>query len=105
MRLVSRFAIVWRFTIRPESQHRFETAYGPNGTWAVLFARARGYRGTELLRSTTEPHTYFTIDRWESEAAFEKFRAKYQAEYATLDQECEGLTESETQIGSFVPRD
>ena len=105
MRLVSRFAVVWRFTIRPESQHQFETTYGPNGAWAVLFARARGYRGTELLHSTTEPHTYFTIDRWESETAFQKFEAKYATEYAELDKHCEGLTESETRVGSFVPRD
>ena len=105
MRLVSRFAVVWQFTIRPDRKHQFETTYGPNGAWAVLFARARGYRGTELLHSTTEPHTYFTIDRWESEAAFDKFQTKYAAEYKQLDSECEGLTESETKIGCFVPRD
>jgi heme-degrading monooxygenase HmoA len=105
MRLVNRFAVVWRFTIRPETQRHFESIYGPNGAWAVLFARARGYRGTELLRSTTEPNTYFTIDRWESQAAFEKFKTKFATEYALLDRECEGLTESETPLGSFTPRD
>ncbi len=101
MRLVTGFAIVWRFTIRPEARTRFEIAYGPNGAWAVLFARATGFRGTELLRSTTEPDAYLTIDRWESETAFEEFRSRFAAEYAALDRECEGLTESETKLGTF----
>ena len=105
MRLVSGFAIVWRFTIAPESKLRFESVYGPNGAWAVLFARSAGYRGSELLRCTTDLNTYLTIDRWESEAAFEEFRRRFTSEYAALDRECDDLTETETRIGSFVPRD
>lgn len=105
MRVMSGFVVVWRFTVKPESQARFESAYGPNGAWAVLFARSKGFRGTELLRSTTEPNTYFTIDRWKSEEAFEEFRRRFASEYATLDRECESLTETETQVGTFVPRD
>ena len=102
MRLVNGYAIVWRFTIRADAQHQFETTYGPNGAWAVLFARGAGYRGTELLRSTTEPHTYFTIDRWDTESDFDEFHRKFAAEYTALDLQCEGLTESETKIGTFV---
>ena len=105
MRLVNGFTIVWRFTIDPESKHRFESVYSPNGAWAVLFARSSGYRGTELLRSKTEPNSYLTIDRWESEAAFEEFRTQFAAQYEALDRECEGLTTSETMIGIFERRD
>ena len=105
MRLVNGFTIVWRFTIDPESKVRFESIYGPNGAWAVLFARSAGYRGTELLRNTSEPNSYLTIDRWESEAAFEEFRQQFAAQYEALDRECEGLTQSETKIGIFERRD
>jgi heme-degrading monooxygenase HmoA len=105
MRLVNGFTIVWRFTIAPESKDHFESAYGPNGAWAVLFARSAGYRGTELLRSTTEPNSYLTIDRWESEAHFEDFRRQFATQYETLDRECEDLTETETFIGIFERRD
>ena len=99
------FTIIWRFTIRPEARRRFESIYGPNGRWATLFGHSHGYRGTDLLRSNTEPHTYFTIDRWESEQEFQEFKQKFATEYAALDHECEGLTESETRIGSFTPID
>ena len=105
MRLVNGYTIIWRFTIEAESKHQFESAYGPNGAWAVLFARSAGYRGTELLRSTTEPDSYLTIDRWESEAAFDEFRAQFAAQYEALDSECEGLTKAEVKIGIFERRD
>jgi heme-degrading monooxygenase HmoA len=105
MRLVNGFTIVWRFTIHPESKVRFESIYGPNGAWAVLFARSAGYRGTELLRGTSDPNSYLTIDRWESEAAFEEFRRQFAAEYEALDRQCEGLTQTEAKIGIFERRD
>jgi heme-degrading monooxygenase HmoA len=105
MRLVNGFTIVWRFTIHPESKVRFESIYGPNGAWAVLFARSAGYRGTELLRETTDPDSYLTIDRWESAAAFEEFRRQFAAEYEALDRDCEDLTQTETKIGIFERRD
>jgi len=99
------YTVIWRFSIHPKARRQFESIYGPNGRWAVLFARSHGYRGTELLRSNTELHTYFTIDRWESEKAFEEFKKKFADDYAALDRECEGLTQSETKIGSFAPLD
>lgn len=103
--LVTGFTVIWRFKIRPDLRRQFESIYGPNGRWAVLFGKSRGYRGTDLLRSNSEPHTYFTIDRWDSEAAFEELKKKFAAEYNALDRECEILTESETKLGSFTPLD
>jgi heme-degrading monooxygenase HmoA len=105
MRLVNGFTIVWQFTIHSDSKVRFESIYGPNGAWAVLFARSAGYRGTELLRETTDPDSYLTIDRWESAAAFEEFRRQFAAEYEALDRDCEDLTQTETKIGIFERRD
>ena len=103
--LLTGFTVIWRFTIRPELRRQFESIYGPNGRWATLFAKSHDFRGTDLLRSGTEPHTYFTIDRWESEASFKDFKKKFADEYAALDRECEVLTVSETNLGNFTPVD
>jgi len=43
-----------------------------------------------------------TIDRWDGEDAYERFRAARRAEYEALDREMEGLTASETRLGAFT---
>ncbi len=79
----------------------FERAYGPDGDWVRLFRRASGHLRTELLRDTDRPARYLTIDVWESRAAWERFRARWAAEYAALDARCGALTTRETQLGGF----
>lgn len=81
-------------------EREFERAYGPQGDWALLFAKSQQYRGTELLRPL-ERRIYLTIDRWTSAAAFEAFRRQWQAEYDALDRRCEAVTERETLVGQF----
>ncbi|MBV8580854.1 MAG: antibiotic biosynthesis monooxygenase, partial [Candidatus Eremiobacteraeota bacterium] len=61
--------IVWTYQVAAEHEKRFLDAYGPAGLWASLFAAARGYCGTELIRCD-EPCRFMTIDRWESRAAY-----------------------------------
>ncbi len=92
---------IWRFRVRPDRTVEFREAYGPDGAWARLFRRARGYRGTELLRSTDE-NTYVTVDRWDSAAEWDTFLETWREEYAALDRACEGLTESEEDLGTFL---
>jgi len=92
--------ILWEFRVRPGSEPAFEAAYGPEGDWAVLFRRAPGYLGTELLRAP-EAGRYVTIDRWLSSAAFEAFREVHRADYDDLDRRCAGLTLEETPLGKF----
>ena len=44
---------------------------------------------------------YLTMDRWESRAAYEEFRAQFATEYEELDRECEGLAVIEKQLGEY----
>jgi heme-degrading monooxygenase HmoA len=96
------YVIVWAFRPRPGREPEFEQAYGPGGGWATLFREAPAYLGTELLRAVGGPGRYLTVDRWQSRAAYEAFRAARPAEYEALDQACEALTSSEERVGDFV---
>src|SRR5438477_7301308 len=86
------YLIVWKFRPHRDRLAEFEAAYGPAGAWAKLFAESSGYAGTELLRLAAPEPEYLTIDRWNSHADFERFKAEHAAAYAALDRECETLT-------------
>lgn len=94
--------IIWRFTVKPERIADFERHYGAEGTWAALFKRASGYRGTALLRDTLQTNVYVTIDRWESA---ESFAAAKGSEYAKLDAECADLTLREELLAAVTSVD
>jgi heme-degrading monooxygenase HmoA len=95
------FVVVWQFEIVEGKVPAFEAAYGPEGAWAKLFRTSPDYRGTELLRDAYIPGSYLTIDRWASEEAFRAFRKDHDADYETLDRECDALTGRETRIGAY----
>jgi heme-degrading monooxygenase HmoA len=96
------FVVVWQFEIAEQKITEFETAYGPEGSWAKLFRESANYRGTELLRDAYIPGSYLTIDRWESENDFREFRKNHDTEYERLDRECDSLTARETRIGAYT---
>jgi hypothetical protein len=48
-----------------------------------------------------EVRRYLTFDYWASAETYESFRRNHVAEYGVVDRECEGLTESEKEIGRF----
>jgi heme-degrading monooxygenase HmoA len=93
------YIIIWEYQVKPDSVVEFERIYASDGAWAELFRRGAGYLGTELLRDSTHPHRYITIDRWTSSEDYESFRSQRKSEYATLDSQCEGLTVQETLLG------
>ena len=95
------YVIIWKFAVKPGLENDFEAAYGPDGVWAQFFRRGYGHRETELLRDASVPGHYVTIDRWESRAAYENFRMRFAAGYSAIDQECEALTESESELGTY----
>ena len=96
------FVILWQFDIAEEKTPGFEAAYGPQGSWAGLFARSPEYLGTELLKDAYVPGRYVTIDRWSSEEAFRAFRAQHDPDYETLDRACDTVTAAESRIGAFT---
>lgn len=93
--------IIWEYTVREKNVPEFLAAYASDGDWAKLFQRAKGFLGTELLRSTHETNTFLTIDRWQSASDFDHFQERFGAEYKRLDAEFEGWTSSEKKIGIF----
>ena len=94
-------ATIWRFRVPEGAVADFERAYGPEGDWALLFAQAPGYIGTELLRLDDEA-VYLTIDRWRSEADYRSAKQALEAEYAALDRRCEAYTSEETWLGLYA---
>jgi heme-degrading monooxygenase HmoA len=96
------FVRIWQFRVASDRASEFCRVYGPEGEWAVLFAREIGFHGTELLQSATHPNVYLTIDTWDSEGAWAAFLRAWGDDYAALDRRCEELTVSEGEIGSFV---
>jgi heme-degrading monooxygenase HmoA len=96
------FVVVWQFEIAEEDVAAFETAYGPEGTWAQLFRTSPNYLGTELLRDAYVTGSYLTIDRWASEQDFRAFRKDHDPAYETLDRSCDALTTKETRIGAYT---
>ncbi len=93
--------IIWEFTVREERIHEFISVYNSDGDWATLFRRAKGYLGTQLLRSSQTPNTFLTVDRWESSNSFKVFQEQFGPEYKELDARCEGYTLSERKVGVF----
>jgi hypothetical protein len=84
---------------------QFEHVYGPGGSWAALFREVPGYLGTDLLRAVDGSGRYLTLDRWQSQPAYEEFRASRRGAYDALDRACEGLTQSEERLGDYLVLD
>jgi heme-degrading monooxygenase HmoA len=94
-------ARVWKFRPPAGREAEFERAYSSSGHWAQLFERAKGYRGTLLLRPCEAGGWWLTIDRWETQAAFEAFRDEFGIQYRGLDEELEGVAGEEIFVGAF----
>ena len=99
------FVYVWEFMVDDARRAEFELHYGPRGTWAMLFERAAGFLGTQLLRDEAVPGRYLTVDRWRSVEDYREFRARFGAEYAALDERCAALTLGERPLGSYTEID
>jgi heme-degrading monooxygenase HmoA len=93
--------ILWSFRVRREHESEFARVYGPRGEWAQLFAKGKGYRGTELLRDAPETQRYVTVDSWDSLDDLTRFKEQHHDAYAALDRRCETFTEYEELIGNF----
>jgi len=97
------FLVIWQFRVRRGMEATFERAYRPEGDWAQFFRTDQAYFGTELNRSQADAQVYITLDFWASPEAYDNFRTSNSAGYHAIDARCEALTESEVEIGGFVP--
>lgn len=95
------YLVVWQFRPQAGAERHFEKVYGPDGSWARLFAKGDGFVRTELNLDLKDSGRYLTLDYWTTKEAYKAFRAKHAAEYAAIDSECEALTVEETYLGEF----
>ena len=93
--------ILWEYDVAPGLDDAFEKLYGARGEWAALFREHAGFISTELLRAD-RTHGYLSIDRWESEQAYDAFLASASVRYAQLDARGNALTVHERCIGRFI---
>jgi heme-degrading monooxygenase HmoA len=99
------FIIVWEYQVRADSNAEFEEVYGENGAWVELFQEESGYADTELLQDEQDAQRYLTIDRWDSQQAYERFYRERRDKYENLDARCRELTENESLLGKWHTRD
>jgi heme-degrading monooxygenase HmoA len=95
------YVIVWEFRVTAGKEAEFIEKYGPVGVWARFFREGQGYIRTELVRDVADSGRFVTLDYWQSEEDFRRFRNQNLAEYERLDEEFEGLTKTETRLGAF----
>ena len=96
------FVIVWEFWVRQDRVTEFVEKYGPEGAWARFFRGSREYLRTELVKDVTADHRFLTLDYWQTEEEFNRYRQLNLAEYERLDKEFAGLTEREVRLGAFT---
>ncbi len=96
------FVILWEFEVKPGSEPAFERVYGPQGDWVLLFRSDPHYQMTRLLRDTSRPGIYCTMDFWDSAAAYENFKNIHREAYQALDRATQSLTLHERHLGSFL---
>jgi len=97
------YMYAWEYRVERARLDAFLEAYGETGTWATLFRTAPGYLRTELHRDRRDPSRFVTLDYWESESAWRRFREERAREFEALDARCEELTLDEREIGRFEP--
>ena len=96
------YLILWEFTVPPEHRAEFVRRYASDGDWHQLFSRSAEWQGTSLVADEKDPERFYTIDRWASPGAWERFKSIHAKDYETLDRKCEGLTRSELRIAAGV---
>jgi len=99
------FAYFWTYLVRPGREGMFARIYGPDGDWVRLFRQADGYLRSELHRDRHRPRRFLSVDYWQSEEAYREFRQRFAAEFESLDDRCEELTEEEAHLGDFEPEE
>jgi len=92
---------IWKFRPSEGRVDEFAVAYSGAGVWAELFSKAKGYRGSALLKPDQAGGWWLTIDRWNCLADFEAFGQAHGEEYRALDAELEGLAGEEEFVGAF----
>ena len=96
------FLILWEFEVKSGEEASFEKAYGLLGPWVQLFQGDSHFRQTQLLKDPSRSRIYFTLDFWDSEQDYQRFKHSKQREYDKLDRLTAELTIRECNLGYFL---
>ena len=83
---------VWRYDVAADVREEFEREYGPDGSWARLFAASPGFVGTSLYVDAGSSTSYLTVDRFVDEEAWRQFRTEHDAAYREVGERLRHLT-------------
>jgi hypothetical protein len=83
---------VWRYDVPTDVREEFEREYGPDGSWARLFASSPGFVATSLYVEVGSPTSYLTVDRFADDEAWQQFRAEHDMAYREVGERLRHLT-------------
>lgn len=92
------YTVIWEFTVAPEHRAEFVRRYASDGDWARLFSRSSEWQGTSLVADESDPERFYTVDRWASQGAWDRFKGIHGTDYEALDRKCDGLSRAERRI-------
>jgi quinol monooxygenase YgiN len=96
------YVAMWEFKAKPGERAEFENFYGPDGEWVQFFHRSKCFLRMEFFRDRDDENHYVTLDYFTSRAGYDDFRREFRQEYEALDRRCDGVTQSEREIGCFT---
>jgi quinol monooxygenase YgiN len=96
------YVVIWEFMAKPGERGEFENFYGPDGEWVQLFRRSKSFLRMEFFRDRNNENHYVTIDSFASKQGYDDFVREFRQEYEALDRRCDGVSESEREIGCFT---
>jgi hypothetical protein len=89
---------VWRYDVPTDVREEFEREYGPDGSWARLFAASPGFVATSLYVDVGSPTSYLTVDRFTDDEAWQRFRAGHDTAYQALGERLRYLTTAQEEL-------
>ena len=89
---------VWRYDVPTDVREEFEEEYGPNGSWARLFANSPGFLGTSLYVDVRSRKSYLTVYRFADDEAWQLFRAEHDSAYQEVGVRLRHLTTAQDDL-------
>jgi hypothetical protein len=83
---------VWRYDVPADVREEFEREYGPDGSWARLFAASPGFVATNLYVDVGSSTSYLTVDQFADHEAWQQFRTQHDAAYREVGERLRHLT-------------
>lgn len=99
------YKIIWKYSVAPKNQKRFEKEYGSSGRWTDLFKRSNDYLGSTLHKSDnksdTEGNDYLLIDCWNFKNSYDDFLSENKQQYQQLNGSFQELYLTELAVGTY----